>query len=63
MNMDSLDIELRLLSSTGNASLEAAVTWIENNEDKPDIDEMPLVQHFYLLICLIVVICALLHKL
>ncbi|XP_004504346.1 uncharacterized protein [Cicer arietinum] len=33
----------RALHFSGNASLEAAVTWIENHEDRPDIDEMPLV--------------------
>lgn len=44
------NIELRLLSFTGNASLEAAVTWIENHENTPDIDEMPSVQCFCLFI-------------
>ncbi|CAL5214096.1 unnamed protein product [Lathyrus oleraceus] len=33
----------RALHFSGNASLEAAVTWIENHENTPDIDEMPLV--------------------
>ncbi|XP_058731702.1 uncharacterized protein LOC131603421 [Vicia villosa] len=33
----------RALHFSGNASLEAAVTWIESHENTPDIDEMPLV--------------------
>lgn len=33
----------RALHFSGNDSLEAAVSWIENHENTPDIDEMPLV--------------------
>ncbi|KAK7318946.1 hypothetical protein RJT34_03655 [Clitoria ternatea] len=33
----------RALHYSGNASLEAAVSWIEEHENDPDIDQMPLV--------------------
>jgi len=57
----SLDTELRVLSFIGNTSLEAAVTWIENHENTPDIDEMPLVQQFCLVIRLIIIIIIIMY--
>jgi hypothetical protein len=49
---------------TGNASLEAAVTWIENHENTPDIDEMPLVQQsIYSYGLLLFIVHAQFHKL
>lgn len=33
----------KVLSISGNASVEAAVNWVVEHENDPDIDEMPMV--------------------
>ncbi|RZR84481.1 hypothetical protein BHM03_00011354 [Ensete ventricosum] len=36
-------VNLRLYSVLGNSSIEAAINWVAEHEDDPDIDQMPLV--------------------
>jgi uncharacterized UBP type Zn finger protein len=43
-------LNLLVLSSSGNASIEAAINWVVEHENDSDIDQMPLV-------CFILVFC------